>query len=124
MKICIKIGRKLKIHGVGCLIYTFLYFLFTKYLDLKSRLRGDSGRQYIQRYESSKKDIDQLNDEGFFASIEKLETRMCNFFNIFCYLTKFIALVDDETKNSNTHDKKSQPTILSKDDQDFLDELI
>ena len=49
---------------------------------------------------------------------------MCNVFNIFCYLTKFIALVDDETKNSNTHDKKSQPAILSKDDQDFLDELI
>ncbi|TIA74673.1 hypothetical protein E3P92_01178 [Wallemia ichthyophaga] len=80
--------------------------------NLKSRLRGESGRQYIQRYESSKKTSDQSNDNDFFDSVSNTP-----------------ALIGIQTNNKDDRvipqaDDSSTVVQGIAKDQDFLDNLI
>ncbi|TIA92032.1 hypothetical protein E3P89_01262 [Wallemia ichthyophaga] len=81
--------------------------------NLKSRLRGESGRQYIQRYESSKKTSDQSNDNHFFDSISNTP-----------------ALIGIQTNNKDDKvipEANESSTVVPQgiaEDQDFLDNLI
>lgn len=84
--------------------------------DLKSRLRGDSGRQYIQRYESSRRDLGHLENNNFFESVGESKN------------SSPPTTVHGFKSETITNERDNQPmnisTIDTKSDQNFLDELI
>ncbi|TIA93629.1 hypothetical protein E3P99_00102 [Wallemia hederae] len=82
---------------------------------LKSRLRGESGRQYIQRYESSKKKVDHLDDADFFDSTDNAHVS-----------SEAVAGKDDEIR-ANVAVSSTISATAAQDltkDQDFLDDLL